>query len=311
MLKKNNNTSNFVKRVFRHIGLVILDWPVFRYMKDEKYLRLKYRIYYGKKLNLEKPETFNEKIQWLKLYNRNPQYARMVDKADVKDYIADIIGEDKIIPTYGIWESFSDIDFDSLPEQFVLKCTHDSSSVVICRNKSEFDIEKAWERINRGLTKDFYSAGREWAYKKIKPRIIAEKYMTDSGDDSSSELRDYKFFCFNGTVRCLKVDFDRFVKHRANYYDIQGSFLPFEEVVCPSGPDKEIILPPNLDEMVLIAQKLADGIPFVRVDLYNVDGKIYFGEMTFYPASGFGFFNPNEWDYTLGSWLTLPNVKER
>lgn len=298
-----------IDRALRHAGLITIGWPVFRKMSDESYLKLKYRIYYGKELNLENPVTFNEKLQWLKLYDRNPEYTHLVDKADVKDIVAEIIGNDKIIPTYGVWNSADEINFSSLPDQFVLKCTHDSSSVVICRDKSQFDVAKAKERLTHGLTKDFYSAGREWAYKGLKPRIIAEKYMSDSGDNTSSELHDYKFFCFNGKVKCLKVDFDRFINHRANYYDPSGYLLPFEEVICPADSSREIKLPANLSEMVSIAEKLASGTPFVRVDLYNVNGQIYFGEMTFYPASGFGFFNPDEWDYKLGQWLDLPEKR--
>ena len=296
-------------RLIRHLALLLLEKPIWAKVDDEKYLKIKYRAYYGKKLDLNNPRSFNDKIQWLKLYDRNPAYTRLVDKADVKDYVAGIIGTEKIIPTYGVWNNADEIDFSSLPDKFVLKCTHDSSSVVICRDKNKLDVDKAKERLTRGLTKDFYSAGREWAYKGVKPRIIAEMYMTDSGDDTASELRDYKFFCFNGKVKCLKVDFDRFVKHRANYYDINGSLLPFEEVVCPSDPSREIQLPFNLQEMIVTAEKLASEIPFVRVDLYNVNGHIYFGEMTFYPASGFGFFNPEEWDLKLGQWLDLPEKR--
>ena len=298
-----------LRRVLRHAGLVIIGWPVFKKLSDESYLKWKYRIFYGKRLNLDHPVTFNEKIQWLKLNDRNPSYTLMVDKAKVKDYVAEIIGADKIIPTYGVWDSVDKIDFSLLPDRFVLKCTHDSSSVVICRDRSQFDVAKAKERLTHGLTKDFFSAGREWAYKGLRPRIIAEKYMSDSEDNTSSELRDYKFFCFNGKVKCFKVDFDRFVKHRANYYDPNGYLLPFGEVVCPADPNREIWLPENLSEMVSTAEKLAVGIPFVRVDLYNVNGRIYFGEMTFYPASGFGFFNPDEWDHKLGQWLILPEKR--
>ena len=298
-----------LRRITRHCALVILNLPIFRNLNDKDYLKIKYRIFYGKKLNLEHPSTFNEKLQWLKLYDRNPKYTRLVDKADVKTYVASIIGEDKIIPTLGVWESEEEIDFSSLPKQFVLKCTHDSSSVVICKDKNSFNIQEAKKRLKRSLSKDFYSAGREWSYKGLIPRIIAEKYMSDSGDESLSELRDYKFFCFNGVVKCLKVDFDRFVDHRANYYDTEGNLLHFEEMMCPSDPNRDIVLPINLHEMITIAEKLAKNIPFVRVDLYNVGGRIYFGEMTFYPASGFGFFNPDEWDLKLGQWLELPEKR--
>ena len=291
-------------RLIRHLCLLGLDLPIWSHLSDKKYLELKFFAFYGRRLDLRQPRTFNEKIQWLKLYDRKEIYKTLVDKAEVKKYVASILGDSVVIPTYHVWDTESEIDFKSLPDQFVLKCTHDSSSVVICRDKRTFDEEKAKKRLSFALKKNFYSAGREWAYKGLTPRIIAEKYIVEHNGGIS--LCDYKFFCFNGSVKCFKVDFDRFTDHKANYYDPFGNYLPFEEIVCPSDPSREIVLPDNLPEMIKIAERLAQGLPFVRVDLYNVDGFIYFGEMTFYPASGFDFFHPSEWDLTLGQWLNLP-----
>ena len=294
-----------IKKAIRTIGLYCLRTNLFKSMPDELYLKIKYYLCFGKKLNLDNPKSFNEKIQWLKLHDRNPRYPSLVDKAEVKKIIADKIGTKHIIKTYGVWNSFSEIDFSSLPNQFVIKCTHDSSSVIICSDKRVFNYDESNRILTTGLSCDFYKLGREWVYKDIKPRIIAEELITDS--DNSYELRDYKFFCFNGQVKCFKVDFDRFSNHHANYYDIDGNILPFEEVVCPSDPQKIIKLPLNLSEMIKMAEVLSEGIPFVRVDLYNAKGHIYFGEMTFYPASGFGLFNPEKWDSKLGEWIVLPS----
>ena len=274
-----------------------------QWLSDEMYLKLIYRLIFGRKLDLENPKTFNEKLQWLKLHNRKPEYTLMVDKLEVKKYIAEQIGEEYVIPTLGVWDSFDDIDFDSLPNQFVLKCTHDSGGLVICRDKNKLDISKAREKINKALTRRFFFFGREWPYKDVKPRIIAEKYMVDEKVD---ELRDYKFFCFGGVCKCLKVDFDRFIEHHANYYDSNGNLLELGEKICPPNKDKTIILPNNKAKMMQFAEKLSKDIPFLRADFYDVNGKIYFGELTFYPASGWGEFIDEELDYTLGDWIKLP-----
>lgn len=273
-------------------------------MSDTAYLKLIYRLIFGRKLDLKNPQTFNEKLQWLKLNDRKTEYTTMVDKYEVKKYIAEKIGEEYIIPTLGVWDNFDDIDFDLLPNQFVLKCTHDSGGLVICKDKSKLDIAKAREKINKALTRRFYYFGREWPYKAVKPRIIAEKYMVD---ESVSELRDYKFFCFGGVCKCLKVDFDRFIEHRANYYDPQGNLLDLGEKICPPNKEKVIVLPDNKEKMLQLAEKLSTNIPFLRVDFYDVNGKIYFGELTFFPASGWGEFTDEKWDYKLGKWIKLPD----
>lgn len=273
---------------------------------DKAYLKYMYWAHFGKKLDLNNPKKFNEKLQWLKLYNRDPKQMNLVDKYEVKKYIADTIGEEYVIPTLGVYDNFEKIDFDMLPERFVLKCTHDSGSVYICHNKQSFDIKAARNKINKKMKQNLFWYGREWPYKNLKPRIIAEQYMEDS---KTSELRDYKFFCFDGEVKCFKVDYDRFKNHRANYYTPQGELMRFGEVVCPPDFDREINLPKMLDKMVGLANRLSAGHPFLRVDFYEVDDRVFFGELTFYPAAGFGPFSPEEWDYTLGEWIKLPIEK--
>lgn len=282
---------------------VIHRYPeLFKWMDDEIYLRFFYRIVMGKKLNLDNPQTFNEKLQWLKLHDRKDIYTIMVDKYEAKQYVAEQIGEKYIIPTLGIWDSFDDIDFDSLPDQFVLKCTHDSGGLVICRDKSRFDRGAACKKINRSMRNNFYWFGRESPYKNVKPRIIAEKYMENTG---SNDLKDYKFFCFDGKVKCFKVDFDRYIEHHANYFDAEGNLLPFGELSCPPIPDRKLDIPQSVVSMIQFAEMLSTDIPFLRADFYDVNGSIFFGELTFFPASGFGKFIPDEWDKILGSWIPV------
>lgn len=277
--------------------------PVFKYLPDKLAFGIQFQNVFHRKIDWKNPQTFNEKLQWLKLYDRKPVYTTMVDKYEAKKYVAGLIGEDYIIPTLGVWERFEDIDFDSLPNQFVLKCTHDSGSVLICKNKSELNIAAARARFNAALKRNIYYVGREWPYKDVKPRIIAEKYMEDS---STSELRDYKFFCFNGVAKCYKVDFDRFVGHKANYFTADGELMKIGEEVCLPDFNKELPIPANLEKMKELAAKLSETQPFLRTDFYDVDGKIYFGELTFFPASGFGKFIYEGNDELLGSWMKLP-----
>jgi hypothetical protein len=272
----------------------------FKWIPDEQYIKICYKAAFGKWPNLENPVTFNEKLNWLKLHDRKPIYTTMVDKYEAKKYVASIIGEEYIIPTLGVWDKFDDIDFDSLPNQFVLKCTHDSGCVVIVKDKKHFDVTEAKKKIEKSLKREFYYVGREWPYKNVKPRIIAEKYMEDI---STRELRDYKFFCFGGQARCAKVDFDRFVDHHANYFDREGNLLPFGEESYPPDESRVITLPRNVETMTRLAETLSKETPFLRVDFYDVNGEVYFGELTFFPDSGFGKLTSKEWDYKLGSWI--------
>lgn len=274
-------------------------------LKDKTYLKLQYKNRMGKELSLEKPQTFNEKLQWLKLYDRNPEYTKMVDKYEAKKYVAYIIGEEYIIPTLGVYDRFEDINFEILPNQFVIKCTHDSGGLIICKDKTKLGIGEARKKINKSLKKNYYYSGREWPYKNVKHRIIVEKYMKEENE----ELKDYKFFCFNGKVKFFKIDFDRFINHRANYYDINGKILPFGEEICPPDFTRDIYLPKNLKKMINLAERLSKNIKFLRVDFYEINNKIYFGELTFYPAAGFGRFIPDEYDKILGDMLKLPIEK--
>lgn len=276
--------------------------PISHCIPDSLFIKMRYKAIFRKSLRLKNPVTFNEKLQYLKLYNRNPEHIRFVDKQEAKNYVSERLGKEYIIPTLGIWQSFEDINFDELPSQFVLKCTHDSGSTVICKNKRTFDVEAAQKKLSRKLGINLFWHGREWPYKNLKPRIIAEQYLDDNGEAP----KDYKFFCFNGKVKCFKIDFDRFTQHKANYYAPDKTLMRFGEVVCPPDFNRELDIPENIDQMMQLAEKLSGGFPFLRVDFYNVNGCIYFGEMTFFPASGFGPFIPETWDETLGSWIELP-----
>lgn len=290
------------KRIGKAIALNISMSRYSHFIPDRLYIRLLYRFYFGKKLNLRNPVTFNEKLQWIKLYERKPIYTQMVDKYWAKDYAAQRIGKEHIVKTYGVWDKFDDIDFDILPNQFVLKCTHDSGSIIICKDKNNLNMESTKKKLELGLATESFYYGREWPYKNVKPRIIAEELLVDT---DSNDLKDYKFFCFNGHVKCLKIDFERFINHRANYYDRNCKLLPFGEDECPPDFGIKLSIPKNLYQMIVYAEKLAQGTSFLRVDFYNIAGKIFFGEMTFFPASGFGTFTDENWDKKMGDWLML------
>lgn len=285
-----------------------MDWmnlrnEILKILPDSFYLKLRYRSRFGKKLNLKNPRTFNEKLQWLKLYNRNPEYTKMVDKYAVKQLVADRIGKQYVIPTLGTWDRFDDIDFSKLPDRFVLKCTHDSGGVVICKDKLSFDRKQARAIINKSMRRNFYWIGREWPYKKVPSKIIAEEYIEG---DSGSELKDYKMMCFDGCVKCTLVCENRFSDSglKMTFYDTDWKIMPFgREYPRSRNP---LDRPVSYNEMATLAEKLSENIPFVRVDFYEIDGKIYFGELTFYPASGLKKFYPSEWDLILGKWIKLP-----
>lgn len=283
--------------------LFLLEELAGKWGSDKFFLKVWYYNRMGYWMDFKHPKTFNEKLQWLKLYNRKPKYTTMVDKYAVKRYVANIVGEEYIIPTLGVWNSFDEIDFDKLPNQFVLKCTHDSGGLIICKDKKTLDIAKAKSKIEKSLQRDFYKCGREWPYKDVPRRIIAEKYM----EEPSGQLQDYKFFCFGGVVKFFKIDFNRSTNHQANYFTPDGNLMPFGEKVCPPDFGRILGIPSSLSEMIGLAEKLSQGIPFVRVDFYNITGQIYFGEITFYPASGTGPFIPSQWDEKIGQLLTLDN----
>lgn len=280
-------------------------FPIGHIIPDSLFLKCLYKNNIGKRLDLKNPKTYNEKLQWLKLYDRKPLYTTLVDKHEVKKYIADKIGEEYIIPTLGVWDRFEDIDFASLPDQFVLKCTHDSGGLVICTDKKKLDIEAAKEKINRCLKRNYYWHGREWAYKNVKPRIIAEKYMEDS---QTKDLRDYKFFAFDGKAKVLFVATERQAESETkfDFFDMDYNHLPFTN----GHPNADVLpeKPVAFDEMRTLAEKLSVGIPQVRVDFYYVNGKVYFGEMTFFHWSGSVPFDPEEWDYKMGEMINLSKI---
>lgn len=274
-------------------------------LPDVWYLKYRYRKAFGIALDLKNPQKFTEKIQWLKLHDRNPLYHQLVDKFEVKGIVGKLIGEEHIVKTLGIWDTYDKIDVDSLPNQFVLKCTHDSASVTICKNKFEFDKKAhAWKYNDIFMKKDYYHyENKQWAYKGVKPRIIAEEYLQDDKYDS---LVDYKFYCFNCKAKILLLAANRFTDLQYSWYDLEGNRLPFS--IDNSFRKSEIDLPKNYDKMIALANTIAEYVnsPYVRVDFYEVKGKIYFGEITFYPDGGIMYFNPTKWDYILGSWLKLP-----
>ncbi len=288
---------NIFERGFMYLARHgFLNW-----MPDRPYLEICYKIHIGKKLNLKNPKSFNEKLQWLKLYDRKPEYTKMVDKYEVKKYVADRIGEEYIIPTIGVWDKVEDIDFDKLPDQFVLKCTHDSGGLIICKDKSKLDIEEAKKKLKHFYNRKYFYLHREWPYKNVKPRIIAEKFMVD---ESGTELKDYKFFCFNGEPKALYIATDRGIDTRFDFYDMEFHHMDFTN--GHKNSDKSIKKPAGFDEMVKLSKILSKSMPHVRIDFYDINGKVYFGEITFYHMSGFAPFKPEKYDKMFGEWINLP-----
>ena len=258
----------------------MLNW-----LPDKAFLKAAFRARFGRKLNLNKPETFNEKMQWMKLYNRKPEYTMMVDKYLVRNYVREKIGEKYLIPLLGVWDDSDKIDFDKLPMQFVLKCNHNSGlGMCICKNKNNLDINQVKNELRKGMEQDYYLTGREWPYKNVPRRIIAEKYMVD---ESGYELKDYKYYCFDGKVKIVMINSDRMSseKTKANYFDENYQQLDFvwgydHAKIPPAKPEK-------FEEMKCLAEKLSEGIPHVRIDFYQTPNGIFFGEMTFFDGCGY------------------------
>lgn len=273
-------------------------------LPDKWYLFFRFKNRVGYWPHLNHPRTFNEKLQWLKLNDRHAEYTQMVDKIDAKKYVASIIGDKYIIPTLGVWNSVDEIEWDKLPNQFVIKVSSDSGGIVVCKDKQKLDIEKAKEKLTNGWGKNYYVHNKEYPYRDLTPRIIAEEYKED---ESGYELRDYKIFCFNGEPKILFVASDRQKAGedtKFDFFDLNWNHLPFTNGHPNS---KEFIAKPkNFEEMLEIAKKLSVGIPQVRIDLYNCNGQIYFGEITFFHWSGMTAFDPIEWDFKLGKMIKLP-----
>ncbi len=286
--------------------LYLASYGISNHLDDETYIRRLYKARTGQTLNLEHPETFNEKIQWLKLYDRKPVYTRMADKYAVRKLVTEKSGGGvKLIPVYGVWKHFDDIDFDALPGQFVIKCTHDSGSVKIVRNKQALDMKALKKDLEKALSRNYFYYGREWVYKNIRPAIIAEKLLTEDG---KRQIDDYKIFCFGGEPKVIQVDIDRFTNHRRNLYTTDWKLFN-AQIEYPYDRNYMRNKPVFLEEMLEQARRLSEGIAQVRVDFYYVGGSIYFGELTFYHGDGFERFLPDSFARKMGDWIQLPEKR--
>lgn len=274
---------------------------------DKLYIKIVFWGRTGYRLNLSNPKSFNEKLQWLKMYYHRPEMIRMVDKYDAKEYISSVIGEEYIIPTIGVWDHFDEIDFDRLPDKFVLKCTHDSGGVVICKDKTTFEKSKARDKLERALRKKYYYHGREWPYKFVKPRIIAEKYIEfNETENENNGVIDYKLLCFNGEFKIAFTCTDRYKSDglKVTFFNRNWEKQMFERHYPMDH--KNIPWPTSFEKMIELAEKLSEGYPFLRVDFYEINNRPLFGELTFFPGNGFEEFSPIEWDFKLGEWIKLP-----
>ena len=277
------------------------------WLPDKYYLKKKYKLMMHRELNLKNPLTFTEKLNWIKLYDRRPEYTMMVDKYAVRQYVNEKIGEEYLVPLIGVWEKVEDIDFDSLPNQFVLKCTHDCGAY-ICRDKSQVDTEEIKQWLKYHLGRNYYKWQREWPYKDVKRKIICQKYLKEENCD---KLTDYKFYCFDGEPFFMYTH--RFIngKEYLDFYDMNYCHLSVSRSDYPNQYYKKASPPLAFEKMKLLAAKLTFGIPSVRCDFFEIEGKVYFGELTFSTAGGFIPFKPEEWDYKFGELLRLPDKKRR
>ena len=277
-------------------------------LSDRRYIELEYKSVMGKELNIDNPVTYSEKLQWLKLHVHKSEYTTMVDKYAVKEFVANKIGAEYCIPTIGVWDNCDDIDFDKLPNQFVLKCNHDSGSIIICKDKQNLDYLKIKKKLKKYLKRNYYLAHREWPYKDVKRKIICEPFLKDNSTNSTeSWLVDYKFFCFNGEPKICYISKDRAQNPTTDFFDMEFNHLPFKM----KDPNSDILpsKPIAFDKMKELAKKLCVGIPHLRVDFYYVNNQIYVGELTFYHCAGFVQITPDEWNYKLGKMITLPMDK--
>ena len=280
-----------------------------KWFSDKKYLKSVYYIIFGRKLNFENPQTFNEKLNWLKLNDRKPLYSTLVDKYRVKEFVASVIGEEYVVKSYGVWSSSNEIDFDKLPNRFVLKTTHDSAGPIICKDKSRLDYEAVRQKMDRCLKRSLYLKTREWPYKNVMPRIIADEFLEDGSHtpDEAISLIDYKFWCFNGEAKLMYIT----VKDKKvfeNFYDKDFNPVNINHKFERHQPEFE--KPEGFEEMWELASRLslASQSPFVRVDFFNSRGKIYFGEFTFYDWAGLRPFSSEKQDYELGNLINIQNV---
>ncbi len=301
------NTQRKIKPLLKKGYKFLYHHQFLNFMSDKNYIMLKFWATMDYSLDLKSPKTLSEKIQWLKLYDHNPKYANLIDKYEVKKIVSDFIGKEYVIETYQIATYFDEIDFDNLPNQFVIKCTHDSASYIICKDKSKFDILQAKKKINKALKRNHFYKNREWAYKHIKPRIIIEKYIED---EPNQPLIDYKFMCSMGHIDNIMVCANRkYTGTEFYFFDIKWNFFEFSKRTLPYKAFDLYPKPANLDKMLEICSILSKDLPFVRIDLYNVNGKIYFGEITLYPEGGFGSEYLKEVDLKFGNMFSINDVK--
>lgn len=298
--------TNKIKKSIKNkvaINTDMLKQNYYRYFFSDYYLvKKRFKKYLRRDLVLDNPIKYNDKLQWLKLYWYNPIAAICADKYTVRKYVKDKIGSEYLNEMYGVYEDINSININELPRDFVLKGTHGSGFNIICRDKHEINWNEAFSKINRWFNYNYYWKSREWVYKDLKPRIICEKYLEDK---KNNDLRDYKFFCFNGEAKIIQVDFDRYTNHRRNYFNLDWELLDVQ-ICYPVDPSIKLQRPDNLEKMIEIAEVLSKGFPHVRVDLYNINGKILFGEMTFFHGSGLEKIYPEEFEIVLGEWLQLP-----
>ena len=296
-----------IKKIILHLKWMLAQKGFFDSWTDERYLKLTYRLMIGKKLNLNNPQTFNEKLQWLKIHDRNYQYTNLVDKIEAKKIVGKVIGEEYIIPTLEICDSFDEIDWEKLPNRFIIKCNHNSGGVIVVNDKKDLDKDSLRTHFNKLLKKNYYYNGREYPYKNIKPKIMIEENIQNA--NTKKQIDDYKLMCFNGKVKCSFVCSNRDSKEGlcVNFYDEDWNPMPFERHYPKNK--QEFPKPKEYNKMVELAEKLSKNIPFVRFDFYVVNDKIYFGELTFYPGSGMEEFTPDEWDYILGTWLDISKIR--
>lgn len=276
-----------------------------KFLPDKMYLQLFYFSTTRKRINFKRPKGYCEKLQWLKVNNRHPEYSELVDKLAVRSHIEKILGKEYLFPLLGVYDSFDKIDFSNLPERFVLKCNHDSGSTKVIKDKNtltDTDIKELKKHFKKRLRHDFYFAGREYPYKGLPRHIIAEKFMTDESNPNNS-IEDYKFFCFNGEPKIMFVATDRSTDCKFDFFDMDFNHLDIYNI--HPNTDKPIAKPTLFEEMIKIAKQLSQGIKAVRIDLYEINGHIYFGEYTFFHGGGFQLFNPPEWERKLGDWIDL------
>lgn len=304
----NNASKKSMRFNTKRLSETLASHGLLNWVPDRKYLSIIYEKKIGKQINLTDPKGFNEKLQWLKLHDKNPEYINYVDKYEVRKYIEKMLGTEYLVPLLGVYNSVDEIDWKSLPQTFVLKCTHGSGFNIVCKDKNLLNIEEAKKQLKRWMKKNYFYVGREWPYKFIEPRIVCEQFLTD---DSGYELKDYKFMCFNGKTEFLFICLNRSAETGlcVDFYDLDWNLLPFQRHYPNSSTHLE--KPHNFDKMIQIADMLSKNMPFVRIDLYEANGNVYFGEITLYPGSGFEEFQPEVYDEWVGNMIKLPDTKIR